>query len=186
MTISGKFQANVVKKKVESVQLHQKTPLRHQVLAGDFSLKSTLRLQHSPVSHMAKTQSKPLLTRLTGLFTENELTWFLSVAACPFSSAKTNKDFLNLTKNNSNLNGNIFNIKICAFMPMPTLACCRMALLRYLHVKKMLTIPAYGMFLPPTILDCQAPSLKPVAVLPAHRLFEMKPGCMLWLSMRLS
>jgi hypothetical protein len=72
MTISEKFQANLVKKKVESVQLHQKTPLRHQVLADDFSSKSSLHLQHSPVSHMAKSQSKPLLTRLTGLFNENE------------------------------------------------------------------------------------------------------------------
>jgi hypothetical protein len=98
-------------------------PFQQQVLVGDFSSKSTLRLQHSPVSHMAKTHSKPLLTRLTGLFNENELTRFLSISACPFSRAKTNKDFLNLTKDDSNSNGNIFNKKICTFMPMPTLAC---------------------------------------------------------------
>jgi hypothetical protein len=38
-----------------------------------FSIKSAQGSKHSHVSHMAKTQSNPLLTRLTGLITENEI-----------------------------------------------------------------------------------------------------------------
>jgi transposase-like protein len=71
---------------------------------------------------MAKSHSKPLLTRLSGLFTENENVWKAAFSKSSKSSPKTNKEFFDLTRKFTK-KFNIFNnVQFCKIITYMLLA----------------------------------------------------------------